>query len=43
MTAYDASEPAAEAAITEISAAIYSTFDRLARASAEGRLIGSGK
>ena len=43
MTAYDASEPAAESAITEISAAIYSTFDRLARASVDGRLIGSGK
>jgi beta-lactamase class A len=43
MTAYDASEPAAESAITEISAAIYSTFDRLARASEDGRLIGSGK
>jgi beta-lactamase class A len=43
MTAYDASEPAAEAAITEISAAIYSTFDRLARASPDGRLIGSAK
>lgn len=43
MTAYDASEPAAESAITEISAAIYSTFDRLARASEDGRLIGTGK
>ncbi len=43
MTAYDASEPAAEAAITELSAAIYSTFDRLARASEDGRLIGSAK
>ncbi len=40
MTAYDASEPDAERVITEISAAIYSTFDRLARASEDGRLIG---
>ena len=40
MTAYDANEPGAETAITQISAAIYSTFDRLARASEDGRLIG---
>jgi beta-lactamase class A len=43
MTTYVASEADAEAAITEISAAVYSTFDRLARGSAEGRLIGSGE
>ncbi len=43
MTAYLASEADAEAAITEVSAAIYSTFDRLARGSEDGRLIGSGK
>ncbi len=43
MTAYLGSEADAESAITEISAAIYSTFDRLARGSADGRLIGSGR
>jgi beta-lactamase class A len=43
MTTYLASEADAEAAITEISAAVYSTFDRLARGSEYGRLIGSGK
>ncbi len=43
MTAYLASEADAESAITEISAAIYTTFDRLGRASEDGRLIGAGK
>jgi beta-lactamase class A len=38
MTTYVASEADAEAAITEISAAVYSTFDRLARGSEYGRL-----
>ena len=43
MTAYLANEVDAEAAVTQISAAIYSTFDRLARGSEDGRLIGTGK
>jgi beta-lactamase class A len=40
MTTYLRNEAEGEAAITEISAAVYSTFDRLARASDYGRLIG---
>ncbi len=43
MTTYLAREADGETAITEISAAAYSTFDRLARGSEEGRLIGSPK
>jgi beta-lactamase class A len=43
MTTYLGSEADAEAAITEISAAVYATFDRLARSSEHGRLIGSGR
>ena len=46
MTAYLKREADGEAAITELSAAIYSTFDRLARSSDLGRVIserGSGK
>ena len=43
MTTYLGSEADAEAAITEISAAVYSTFDRLARSSEHGRRIGSGR
>ena len=39
MTAYLKHEPDGEAAITELSAAIYSTFDRLARSSEYGRII----
>lgn len=39
MTGYLADEPAAEAAIEALSAAIYSTFDRLARSSPQGRVI----
>ena len=39
MTAYLKREPDAEAAIAELSAAIYSTFDRLARSSEYGRII----
>jgi beta-lactamase class A len=42
MTAYLRREADAEAAIAEISAAIYETFDRLARASEYGRLVGEG-
>ena len=40
MTAYLRREADGEAAITEISAAVYETFDRLARASEYGRLLG---
>jgi beta-lactamase class A len=40
MTAYLHREADGEATIAEISAAIYETFDRLARASGYGRLIG---
>jgi beta-lactamase class A len=40
MTAYVRDEAAGEAAITEISAAVYATFDRLARGSEYGRAIG---
>jgi beta-lactamase class A len=40
MTAYLRSEADGEAAIAEISAAVYAIFDRLARASEYGRLIG---
>jgi beta-lactamase class A len=40
MTTYLRNEADGEAAITEISAAVYSTFDRLARSSEYGRLIG---
>jgi beta-lactamase class A len=40
MTAYLRREADGEAALTEISAAIYDTFDRLARATEYGRLIG---
>jgi beta-lactamase class A len=43
MTTYLAREGDGEAAIAEISAAAYSAFDRLARGSANGRLIGGGK
>jgi beta-lactamase class A len=43
MTGYLRSEADGEAAITEISAALYETFDRLARSSEHGRLIGSGR
>lgn len=43
MTTYLRSEAEAEAAITELSAAIYETFDRLARSSEHGRLIGTGR
>jgi beta-lactamase class A len=46
MTAYLRRETDGEAAIAEISTAVYETFDRLARASEYGRLIGgsdSGK
>jgi beta-lactamase class A len=39
MTSYLRSEPAGEAAIAELSAAIYGTFDRLARSSEHGRVI----
>jgi beta-lactamase class A len=39
MTAYLKREADGEAAIEELSAAIYSTFDRLARASDYGRII----
>ena len=39
MTAYLKHESDGEAAITEISAAIYSTFDRLARSSEYGRIV----
>ena len=39
MTAYLKHEPDADAAIAELSAAIYSTFDRLARSSEYGRII----
>jgi beta-lactamase class A len=39
MTAYLRREPDGEAAIAEISAALYETFDRLARASEYGRII----
>lgn len=39
MTAYLKREADGEAAITELSAAIYSTFDRLARSSEYGRII----
>ncbi len=39
MTSYLRSEPAGEAAIAELSAAIYGTFDRLARSSEYGRVI----
>jgi beta-lactamase class A len=42
MTAYLRRETDGEAAIAEISAAVYETFDRLARASEYGRLIGEG-
>jgi beta-lactamase class A len=41
MTTYLRSEADGEAAIAEISAAVYETFDRLARASEFGRLIGA--
>jgi beta-lactamase class A len=43
MTTYLRSEAEAEAAITELSAAIYETFDRMARSSEHGRLIGTGR
>lgn len=39
MTAYLKSETDGDAAIAELSAAVYSTFDRLARASEHGRII----
>jgi beta-lactamase class A len=39
MTAYLKQESDAEAAIAELSAAIYSTFDRLARSSEYGRIV----
>jgi len=39
MTAYLKHEPDGEAAIAELSAAIYSTFDRLARSSEYGRIV----
>jgi beta-lactamase class A len=39
MTSYLKSEPEGEAAIAELSAAIYGTFDRLARSSEYGRVI----
>ncbi len=39
MTAYLRREADGEAAIAEISAAVYETFDRLARASEYGRII----
>ena len=39
MTAYLRREADGEAAITELSAAIYDTFDRLARSSDYGRII----
>lgn len=39
MTSYLRSEPEGEAAIAELSAAIYGTFDRLARSSEYGRVI----
>ncbi len=43
MSTYVRNEAEGEAAITEIAAASYSTFDRLARGSEHGRLIGSRK
>ncbi|MGE5126084.1 MAG: serine hydrolase [Betaproteobacteria bacterium] len=39
MTSYLRSEPEGEAAIAELSAAVYGTFDRLARSSEYGRVI----
>ena len=39
MTAYLRREADGEAAIEELSAAIYSTFDRLARSSEYGRIV----
>jgi hypothetical protein len=39
MTAYLKREADGDAALEELSAAIYSTFDRLARASDYGRII----
>ena len=39
MTAYLKREADGDAAIAELSAAIYSTFDRLARSSEYGRII----
>jgi len=43
MTTYLRNEADGEATITEISAAIYSTFDRLAHGSEYGRMTGNGK
>ena len=39
MTAYLRREAEGEAAIAELSAAIYDTFDRLARSSEYGRIV----
>jgi hypothetical protein len=39
MTAYLKREADGEAAIAEISSAVYATFDRLARASEYGRVV----